>query len=89
MPGRGKHIYYLLLPSRDGSQMGDDPEWTVVHANDDHAVMAVQTSLYQSLAGRLHLAGQLVVGPGAPLPRHNVAGLDGRHLGVGLGDLKQ
>ena len=83
-----ENMSIISSPCGDGGQMRDDPERTVVHANDDHAVVPVQTSLYQSLAGHLHLRGQLVVWPSAPLPGDNVAGLDGRHLRVGLGDLK-
>ena len=78
-----------VLPCWYCCQVRDDPERTVVHPDDDQAVVTVETCLYQRLADHLHLPRQPAVAPAAPLPRHDVPRLHGGHLGVGLGDLEQ
>ena len=62
--------------------MRDDPERTVVHANDDHTVVPVETSLYESSAGHRDISGQLAIAPAGPLSCHNVPRLECCHLGV-------
>ena len=62
---------------------------TVVVADDHHAVVAVETGLYQSLAHCLDVCLEFLVGPGGPLSCHDVPGLDGGNLRVGFGYLEQ
>ena len=69
--------------------MGDDPVRTVVVADDDDTVVAVEAGLYQSLADRLDVSLKFLVSPGGPLSCHDVPGLDGGDLGVGFGYLEQ
>ena len=76
-------------PRTDGCQVRDDPVRTVVVADDDDTVVAVQAGLYQSLADRLNVCLEFLVSPGGPLSCHDVPGLDGGDLGVGFGYLEQ
>ena len=62
---------------------------TVVVADDDHTVVAVQAGLYQSLADHLNVGLEFLVSPGGPLSCHDIPGLDGGDLGVGFGYLEQ
>ena len=62
---------------------------TVVVADDDDTVVAVEAGLYQSLADRLDVRLKFLVSPGGPLSCHDVPGLDGGNLRVGFGYLEQ
>ena len=57
---------------------------TVEVPEDHHGVVPVEARLDESLADRGDVRLELLVGPGAPLSRDDVAGLDGGDLWVRL-----
>ena len=63
--------------------------WTVEVPDDDDTVVPVQPRLYESLADRSDVRLKFLVSPGCPLPCHDVTGLDGGDLGVGVRYLKK
>ena len=74
-------------PGGDGGKVGDDPEGAVVVGDDHRGVVAVEAGLDEGAADEGDLGLEPAVGPGAPLPRHDVAGLHRRHVGVRVRDL--